>query len=490
MSTLGRGNTLDRRNIQGNILEGYRFPHVLHLFARIDDPARGAAALGALRPLVMTAVRWTAERPTRALNLGLTHAGLRALGVPDTRLARFPQEFREGMLRRARLLGDDPSHFEPVWQKPEQIHVWLWLHGRSPEDLRQLRRQIEEQVGDSLSWLEPQAGEMLTNADGQAIEHFGFRDGISGPSISGSFTAPRPGDGELSENGTWRPVAAGELLLGHPDESGEIARLADEDTLGDDGTFAVLRKLGQDVHGFRKYTAALAEQHGGVDADWIAARMVGRQRDGTPLVAATQASSSDAHPSNAFRFAADPEGRVCPLGAHIRRANPRDGHAFLGAFARHRIVRRSATFGPPLPESADTEVPPVDRYRQRGLLFVALNAALDRQFEFLQRFYMNEGAAARQGVDADPLVGAHREHSSDFVIPGDMATQRGTIVCPALPRFIECLGGEYFFLPSLRCLERLTRASTTVSQHGRQARAAIHARPSSDAVISNPEITS
>ncbi len=68
---------------------------------------------------------------------------------------------------------------------------------------------------------------------------------------------------------------------------------------------------------------------------------------------------------------------------------------------------------------------------------------------------MNDGAAARQGDDADPLVGSHSSQGSDFVIPGDPETRRATLICAQIPRFVECLGGDYFFLPGLRALELL-----------------------------------
>lgn len=452
--------TIDRKDIQGNILEGYTFPHVMHLFATFVDAARGRQALSVLRSHVTTATRWEGtDRPTSAINLGLSAAGLRALHLTESLIQRgFPEAFWQGMRERAARLGDDPAHYEPLWREPERIHLWLWIHGSTEAELDRLHQQIAQRLTGLASVLEPAIrGSALRNERGHSLEHFGFRDGLSGPAIAGSQTPAKPGDGDLDANGTWRPIATGEFVLGHVDESGAVAQLPARG-LSSNGTFAVFRKLGQDVAGFRTYLNEQADNFRAagspVDEDWIAARMVGRERDGTPLI--RDPLARDTRANNAFTFGADPDGRVCPLGSHIRRGNPRDGHGFAGAFARHRILRRSTSFGRVLPAGeVKPSVSREQRFGQRGLLFVALNADIERQFEFLQRKYMNDGAAARQGGDADPLVGSHGGEGSDFVIPGDPALKRTTVICPQVPRFVECLGGEYFFLPGLSALELL-----------------------------------
>jgi Dyp-type peroxidase family len=451
--------TIDRTDIQGNILEGYKFPHVLHLFATFHDAPRGRRALAKLRPLVTPATPWSGSRPARAINLGLSAAGLRALNHTEAATdSGFPEAFWQGMHARAALLGDDPAtYYEDPWREPQRIHLWLWAHGSSERELELTEKQVRHELSGLASLLEPQVrGTALRNERGESFEHFGFRDGFSGPSIAGSLTPARAGDGTLTPNGSWRPVATGEFLLGHLDESGATATLGARG-LSRNGTFAVFRKLGQDVVGFRAYLSEQAASFRAagipIDEEFLATRMVGRQRDGTPLV--RDPIASDPSAKNAFTFGDDPEGRICPLGSHIRRGNPRSGHGFATAFARHRILRRSMSYGPALPPDAKPSLSREQSLRERGLLFVALNADIERQFEFLQRQYMNDGAAARQGGDADPLVGSHSPQGSDFVIPGDPAAKRSTLICPRVPRFVECLGGEYFFLPGLRALAQL-----------------------------------
>jgi Dyp-type peroxidase family len=440
-------STSDRDDIQGNIVEGYgRFglAHALHVFGRFSCPRLGRQALARIAPRISTAAH-SGEQPRRALNLGLSHAGLSALALSRAELEAFPEAFRAGMRARAALLGDDPGQFEPLFAG-EPVHVWLWIHACTRAELDSELTWLREHAGRAIELLEPfQYGSDLRNERAQTIEHFGFRDGLSGTSIAGSHAQARPGDGKPNADGSWSPLAAGEFLLGHVDEAHDKPALGSAAShLSKNGSFAVYRKLEQNVPEFQRYLAEQAHKLG-QSADWIAARMVGRMRDGTPL--APVAGTSD-EKLNGFRFAADPEGRVCPLGSHIRRANARDGHAFAGASTRHRLQRRSKSYG-------ERWVPGSESQSERGLLFVALNANLERQFEFIQRLYMNDGAAALQGDAGDPLVGVRGEQGDIFVIPGQATPRRDTIILDRLPAFVRCRGGEYFFLPGLAALAAL-----------------------------------
>jgi Dyp-type peroxidase family len=437
----------ERSDIQGNILEGYGrydLAHTLHVFGRFTCPGLGRQALARLVPYVSTAAHGGEELP-HALNVGLSHAGLRALALSRNELDAFPQAFRDGMHRRAALLGDDTSQLRAPFDG-EPVHVWLWLHGRSRAELDSALADLRTLVGRGIQLLEPkQYGSDLRNDHGELSEHFGFRDGISRTSIAGSRATPRPGDGKLIDD-QWTPLAAGEFLLGHEDEARDLPALGSAASrLSKNGTFAVYRKLEQDVAAFDAYVAEQADKLE-QSKDWIAARMVGRNRDGTPLIA-TEGAGDDQ--LNAFRFAGDPEGRVCPLGSHIRRANARDGHAFVSAGTRHRMVRRGKPYGEHWVAGSTTD-------RERGLLFVAINANLERQFEFIQRLYINDGAAALQGAASDPLVGARadEERGDIFVIPGE-TSKRDTIILDGLPTFVRCRGGEYFFLPGIAALTAL-----------------------------------
>ena len=140
--------------------------------------------------------------------------------------------------------------------------------------------------------------------------------------------------------------------------------------LGFNGTYLVVRQLEQDVTAFKRYLNQF-----GKDAEVMAAKMVGRWKDGASLVRYPLHPSKNAKPDNDFLFGVeDADGMRCPLGAHIRRANPRDqfdpgSKTQLNITNRHRILRvgRSYTAG--------------DNGREKpGLLFMCLNSDIERQF--------------------------------------------------------------------------------------------------------------
>ena len=77
----------------------------------------------------------------------------------------------------------------------------------------------------------------------------------------------------------------------------------------------------------------------------------------------------------------DPQGYAVPLGAHIRRMNPRDTAVNI---QRRKMIRRGATYGPALPDGAPEDG--VDR----GIAAFVICASLIRQFEFAQNVWVND----------------------------------------------------------------------------------------------------
>ena len=80
--------------------------------------------------------------------------------------------------------------------------------------------------------------------------------------------------------------------------------------------------------------------------DLLAAKMVGRWADGTPLELAPHKPDPRRISDNDFTYGDDMQGVRCPMGAHIRRMNPRDSLGFEGTLInRHRIIRRGMPYG-------------------------------------------------------------------------------------------------------------------------------------------------
>ena len=181
------------------------------------------------------------------------------------------------------------------------------------------------------------------------------------------------------------------------------------DVLGRNGTYVVFRKLHTKVAAYRSYLRARAANR--AEEDLLGAKMVGRWQSGAPARArarrtTTPSSASDPRRNNDFGFGDDPRGFKCPVGAHARRANPRDALDHEGSVdvRLHRMIRRGTSYGPMLPDGV-TEDDGVDR----GIIFVFAGAHLKRQFEFVKTQWLNDGIFIGAPLESDPLVGPHDE---------------------------------------------------------------------------------
>jgi Dyp-type peroxidase family len=448
-------------DLQGNILCGYGndFRHGLYLFVQIEDAGAGRKLVADLLERVTRAARWPGpptepEKPVDTLNLAMTWRGLGALGVPAWLLDTFPRAFRAGMAARAEILGDtgesDPDKWDPGLREGEP-HLLITVTARSEPARDALREELLHRVAEPcLKALHQVSSRPLGPEKGNyAREHFGFADGLAQPSIRGEDQGPwgGPGQGIPTANPAgWRDIEPGEFILGYRDEDGGFPD-APADPLGCNGSYMVVRKLHQDVALFNWYLKQMA---GGKPEreEEIAAKIVGRWRNGEPLIP-SRTPDDERDPKkpqtwiNNFRYADDPEGLRCPLGAHIRRANPREDFLLApgGEFTmRHRIIRRGMPYGEPLAD------PLKDDGGERGLMFVCFQSKLEAQFEFIQQRWLLDGDAFRLGPDQDFLAGQERARGK-MAIPG----RRPDFLHPQ-HAFVVTKGGEYFFAPGIAAL--------------------------------------
>jgi deferrochelatase/peroxidase EfeB len=186
----------------------------------------------------------------------------------------------------------------------------------------------------------------------------------------------------------------------------------------------------------------LQPQDRGQIRDAIAAKLIGRWKDGTslvryPLMPGTVADP-DARPDNAFLFGGeDPAGHACPFGAHIRRANPRDTRfpkdpQEIATVNRHRILRVGRPYG-----SSETQ--------EKGLMFICVNASIERQFEFVQKTWLLNPNLHGLENEVDPILGRDdKERGSRFLT---VPTPTGPVRLKRVPDVVTVRGGGYFFLP-------------------------------------------
>ncbi len=440
-------SALDLANIQGFVVRGYRLPVASYLLLHVEDPGAARRWLAGLIGEVLTAEPWSVK-PEAGANVAFSYAGLRALGLPGTTLAGFPPEFSAGMAGRADVLGDTgesaPERWDPGFVDPG-IHALVMISAASEAALASHDARLRAGVRDGgLRVVADQRGAALPGGS----EHFGFADGFAQPSISGAGVPASPGQGAPASGG-WRDLAAGEFILGYPDEQGALPAAPSPDQFAVNGSYLVYRKLRQDVAAFRRQLAEAARLYPGGEA-LLAAKIVGRWRDGTPLAVSPErpdpALAGDAARNNAFSYADDPDGRRCPIGAHIRRVNPRESLPFNGALVnRHRVIRRGIPYGPPLPPDAP------DDGTDRGVVFMCLQASIARQFEFVQSQWLAGGNAFRLGDDQDVIMGLQdQDGTRKMTIPGDPPFFLGP-----LSRVVSVRGGEYLFCPGLNGLRHL-----------------------------------
>jgi Dyp-type peroxidase family len=412
-------------------------------FLSFRSPAGGRAWLSGIRETVRSAadVRASVDQDKRWVTVAFTWNGLRALGVPEASLATFPEEFKQGMVCRAEMLGDTGANHPDNWvgglASPD-LHAIVILFARNAEEHKRCLSAHQELLAqcdgvEVLSSLDLEA----TPPFDYAHDHFGYRDRLSQPVIEGSGEEPTPGSGA--------PLKAGEFILGYPDEDGPPANLPQPGVLSRNGSYMAYRRLEEHVGAFRDFL----RQHGETpeEQELVAAKLMGRWRSGAPLVLAPDkddpALGADMQRNNDFNYKEmDPHGYAIPLGAHCRRMNPRDTAHNMN---RRRMIRRGATYGPPLPE--DTPEDGVER----GIAAFVICASLIRQFEFAQNVWINDPNFHELGNERDPIIG-NQDGTFEFKIPRRPIRKKIT----GLPAFTTVRGGAYFFLPGLKALRYLT----------------------------------
>ena len=404
----------------------------------------GRAWLAAIRDKVLSAQAMLASVAVdnRWVTVAFTCNGLRALGVPEASLATFPEEFRQGMAARAQMLGDAGANHPDRWvgglASPD-LHAIVILFARNAAERERCRAEHEMLVArcegvEVLSSLDLEA----TPPFDHAHDHFGYRDRLSQPVIEGTGEEPTPGTGQ--------PLKAGEFILGYPDENGPAVQLPQPEMLSRNGSFMAYRRMEEHVGAFRDFL----KEHGRTpeEQELVAAKLMGRWRSGAPLVLAPDkddpALGADPLRNNNFNYKhQDPLGYAIPLGAHIRRMNPRDTGANMN---RRRMIRRGATYGPCLPEGA-----PEDG-QERGIAAFVICASLVRQFEFAQNVWANDRNFHELGNERDPIMG-HQDGTLEFKIPKRPIRKKIT----GLPAFTTVRGGAYFFLPGINGLRYLAQ---------------------------------
>jgi deferrochelatase/peroxidase EfeB len=501
-----------------------------YMLLHVDDPRAARQWLRSLTPTSfgdLYGADGAKQTRDEVVQVALTATGLKALGIPETVLLTFSPEFVEGMTgsqNRSQRLGDIGANAPERWQwgvgenEPHLLLILLARDAGAVEELVRRKRAQAELAGLTV------IGEILKTSDMDDREPFGFADGISQPSFD--WEVPRK-PGTAADRDYTNLLALGELLLGYRNEYGLLTESPlvpasdsnashlpqgrpDRRDLGRNGSYLVYRQLAQDVREFWRWVAEEANRVN-VAADELAEAMVGRRLDGRPLadlglgrsIPGIEARDGE---RNGFLYDTDLDGLSCPLGSHIRRANPRTGDApggrrgvidnllvTLGLTTRrtpnptsstlpwplnttiwpfvrlqddavasarfHRILRRGREYGTKL--DLRRALNPAEPDPETGIHFLCLNANIARQFEFVQGAWIASAKFAALTGEQDPLLGNREPFPASPVVKVPQTTDGfsrpsappNCRYSSGLPQFVHVRGGAYFFLPGLAALK-------------------------------------
>jgi len=475
-------------DIQGFILRGYRMPMVRHFLLTVSDPAEARKLLGRLvsgdetdAPQITTAEDWHVgfapgpadnpddvprHKPDYCLNVGITWPGLIALEVRD----RVPTvsfksfgAFVAGAAERAELVGDTgpsaPQNWVGGFGKGSD-HVMVTLHAISPEAATTYSNRLSTLFGEGNAFREiwrTDGMALMDMVDGKLVPtsrvHFGYTDGISMTTIRGGPERYTPDHQQPSE--PWLFVLR---------DDAENYFVPEPRELGLNGSFAVFKMIETDVVGFENYLQSNKDK---IDPELLAAKICGRWRNGVPLALSPETDSPPGGISpeqlNNFEYvnpdgSGDPRGVRCPVGAHMRRINPR-GQPITGqgepggSNNTHRLIRRGMPYGPTYDPAQ-----PYDGI-ERGLLGYFINSSIENQYEFVLGHWVNDsefaGAVRLPPQAKDPMIGTQNSAESIFVIPQENGAP--PIKITGFPSFIKTKAAAYCFLPSITALKFISQ---------------------------------
>jgi Dyp-type peroxidase family len=468
-------------NVQGNILKGFNKPNVRLVFFKFGDPkdarmwlSKIATRVTSTMTLIVASGKLELEmkkdpayQPQEIfLHASLSYSGLRELGFavpPSARIYKghgtkteiikqpapseaafaptnFDDPFYEGMKARSAILGDIEINDPANWKEPyrsSQIDALLLISGDMEDDLDSYTSKlIAEATRQGIICVGLEIGKAIENEHGEQVEHFGFRDGVAHPLIVGID------DREIKERKINKDVFYPEDFLLHGLTHPKLE-------WANGGSFLVFRRLSQDVPGFWEFMELRCQDSYfqlELTPEELAARMMGRWKSGAPLAKNEYEPADPNFDSNDFLYRDttfnDPDGQRTAKFAHIRIANPRDHQEGEQSpednweqNLEHRILRRGVPYGPPWAKDMRRDV-------DRGLLFICYQRDILKQFEHIQRSFLNydQTYAQTTGLHARIL---------------NMLRGEGGYSRLGIERWVTTTGGAYFFSPSIRALKNM-----------------------------------
>jgi deferrochelatase/peroxidase EfeB len=330
------------------------------------------------------------------------------------------------------------------------------LHAISPDAMKSYTDRLTDLFAEGNAFREiwrQDGAALIEMQNGQPVPtarvHFGYTDGISMTTIRGGPEKYHPDHQQPCDS--WLFVLQGEAenyIVPEPRE------------LGLNGSFAVFKMIETDVVGFENFLQSNKDK---IDPELLAAKICGRWRNGVPLALSpdTDSPAGGIPPEqmNNYEYvnadgSGDPKGLRCPVGAHMRRINPR-GQPVTGqgepggSNNTHRLIRRGLPYGPAYDPSK-----PYDGI-ERGLLGYFINSNIENQYEFVMGHWVNDsefaGSVRLHPKSKDPMIGTQDPAESIFVIP--QANGAPPIKVTGFSTFVKTKAAAYCFLPSVTAIK-------------------------------------
>lgn len=377
------------------------------------------------------------------INVFLTSRGLRKLGYGNSSWKEyiFGQDKWKQITEHLDATQDDLSASDRSrWDEDYRQHAGsvdaVMLLGHNTADAlvreeRQLKSQIFDRIGIKILFRETgrvyreRSRDPDTPTRGIAVEHFGYADGGSNPCVTARDFKKFQERHQTMQH--WNPVTSIDEFV--VEEPGTVKAY---------GSYLVYRKIEQDVGKFYAVTDELARQMD-ISGEEAGALVFGKRRDGTSL---QQQGKIPRKHINDFYYTQDSK---CPVFAHARKMNPRDGMVgqSRGFQYPNPIMRRGITYGnrslkydrlsAVVPESASL-----------GLLFLSYQNKITRYQQILQD-------AQKDSHTLDPILSTLLEPEKEIShqIPGLEEPFEG------LGGFVTMKGGLNLYVPSIHFFNNL-----------------------------------
>lgn len=431
--------------LQGNILKGHGRDHTTHIFFQFknDSHEEFKLFLATFSREVTSFKKQLAETnnyKTKGIsgdtfyNISFTASGLVFLNQD---IKNFETTFKNGMKNATSLNDLKSDKWELGYTK--KIDGKILIADDNKDRLSNSSRKLIERLNEFSTILKIEYGDVIRNANGDGLEHFGYVDGISQP-----LFLEEDLENYISKHDTSKNYL-------EFDPSASIDTVLINDPLVHDknafGSYFVYRKLEQNVRDFKRAEEKVAKKLNAKNPEISGAYLVGRFEDGTPVTLSNEEGLINSGSFNDFNYSNDSKGSKCPFHAHIRATNDR-----THSHKEHIMARRGITYGhrntPMNIEQIHEQFPSKDV----GLLFMSYQSSIENQFEYIQKLAND---TKNKGKHIDPIIGQDGDKNKSI---GDLPSEynnENSMKTIEFNSYIKLKGGDYFYTPSITFLNKI-----------------------------------